>query len=150
MPTEQQQLTITAICLFDSTGRLLLVRKRGTQALMLPGGKCEPGESTLSALQRELTEELNLQLPESAISLLGQFIAPAANELNTSITATVYCAALPHAVYPAAELEQLAWLSPQAVRPDNLAPLLALHVLPALGSPWQSDLKPCDQPQSES
>lgn len=34
---------IAAACLLDAQGRLLLVRKRGTRAFMLPGGKHEPG-----------------------------------------------------------------------------------------------------------
>ncbi|ARU89253.1 NUDIX domain-containing protein [Pseudomonas sp. M30-35] len=138
MPSELPILNIAAICLFDLNGRLLLVRKRGTQAFMLPGGKCEPGESSLNALQRELLEELELRLDVNSISLLGQFSAPAANEANTRITATVYRGALPHRVYPAAELEQLEWLEAQQPRPDNLAPLLSEHVLPALGGIWLS------------
>lgn len=39
-----------AACLFDASGRLLLVRKRATRALMLPGGKAEAGEDALTAL----------------------------------------------------------------------------------------------------
>ena len=49
-------LTISAACLIDEAGRLLLVRKRNTQAFMLPGGKAEPGEDAISALSRELAE----------------------------------------------------------------------------------------------
>lgn len=138
MLSQLSVLTIAAICLFDQNGRLLLVRKRGTQALMLPGGKCEPGENTLGTLQRELYEELELRLDASTISLLGQFSAPAANETNTRIAATIYRAALPHEVYPAAELEQLKWLDAFEPWPDNLAPLLTEHVLPELGGIWQS------------
>ena len=47
-------LHIAAACLFDERGRLLLVRKRDTRFFMLPGGKREPGEDALSALEREL------------------------------------------------------------------------------------------------
>lgn len=130
-------ISIAAACLFDDSGRLLLVRKRGTQAFMLPGGKHEPGETSVQALLRELDEELNLRLTENALTRLGHFQADAANEPETRVDAHVYVAALPHPVSPAAELEELAWLIPTDPvpannSPHNLAPLLREHVLPAL------------------
>jgi 8-oxo-dGTP pyrophosphatase MutT (NUDIX family) len=63
-------LSISAACLIDDAGRLLLVRKRNTQAFMLPGGKAEPGEDARAALTRELEEELNLSLPADALQPL--------------------------------------------------------------------------------
>lgn len=109
-------LTISAACLLDDAGRLLLVRKRDTQAFMLPGGKAEPGEDAISALTRELAEELNLSLPANALQPLGQFRAAAANEANTWIDASVFQARLPHNVSAAAELEELRWLAPVTYR----------------------------------
>ncbi|MDP5685924.1 NUDIX domain-containing protein [Pseudomonas aeruginosa] len=125
-------LSISAACLFDDQGNLLLVRKRGTQAFMLPGGKREPGETPLAALQRELLEELRLPMGASTFEHLGSFQAPAANEANTRVDADIYVARLPHAVCAQAELEEPAWLVPGQAQPDNLAPLLRDHVLPAL------------------
>ncbi|MGV8409409.1 NUDIX hydrolase, partial [Pseudomonas aeruginosa] len=115
-------LSISAACLFDDQGNLLLVRKRGTQAFMLPGGKREPGETPLAALQRELLEELRLPMGASTFEHLGSFQAPAANEANTRVDADIYVARLPHAVCAQAELEELAWLVPGQAQPDNLAP----------------------------
>lgn len=125
-------LNIAAACLFDEAGRLLLVRKRGTRAFMLPGGKAEPGEDARAALERELAEELNLRLAADALSHLGQFRAPAANEANTWIDASVFRAQLLHAVSPAAELEELRWLARGETPPAELAPLLREHLLPLL------------------
>lgn len=125
-------LTISAACLFDDAGRLLLVRKRDTLAFMLPGGKAEPGEDALTALARELAEELNLSLPAAALQPLGQFRAAAANEADTWIEASVFRAHLPHSVCAAAELEELRWLAPGEVPPATLAPLLREHILPLL------------------
>lgn len=125
-------LNIAAACLLDSQDRLLLVRKRGTRALMLPGGKREADESPLEALQRELWEELQLRLETSALKPLGRFRAPAANEADTWVDAEIFVARLPHAVEAAAELEELAWLAPGEPLPDNLAPLLRDQVLKAL------------------
>ena len=125
-------LHIAAACLFDERGRLLLVRKRGTRFFMLPGGKHEPGEDALTALQRDLHEELELRLDTGALQPLGQFQAPAANEADTWLQADIFRAALPHAVQAAAELEELRWLDTTLPLPDDLAPLLREQVLPAL------------------
>jgi 8-oxo-dGTP pyrophosphatase MutT (NUDIX family) len=125
-------IRIAAACLLDQAGRLLLVRKRGTLAFMLPGGKHEPGETSVQALLRELGEELDLHLATSALTPLGHFQAAAANEPDMRVDAQVFIAALPHPVQPAAELEELAWLDPTSDYPHNLAPLLREQVLPAL------------------
>jgi 8-oxo-dGTP pyrophosphatase MutT (NUDIX family) len=125
-------LSISAACLIDAAGRLLLVRKRNTLAFMLPGGKAEPGEDAITALTRELAEELNLSLPANALQPLGRFHAVAANEAETWIDASVFQARLPHSVSAAAELEELRWLAPDDALPETLAPLLREHVLPLL------------------
>lgn len=128
-------LHIAAACLFDETGRLLLVRKRDTQMFMLPGGKRDEGETPLQTLLRELHEELQLHLPESAFTPLGHFSEVAANEADTRVEADIFRALLPHPVLPAAELEELRWLSACDPRTDDLAPLLRRHVLPLI---WPS------------
>ncbi len=66
----------------------------------------------------------------STFEHLGGFQAPAANEANTRVDADIYVAC--PAVCAQAELEELAWLVPGQAQPDNLAPLLRDHVLPAL------------------
>ena len=71
-------LSISAACLFDDQGNLLLVRKRGTQAFMLPGGEARAGRNAPSPrLQRELLEELRLPMGASTFEHLGSFQAPA-------------------------------------------------------------------------
>ena len=125
-------IRIAAGLVVDVGGRMLLVRKRGTTAFIQPGGKIEPGEASADALIRELREELGLIVPVSALTPLGQFQAAAANEPNSRVDAHVFVAALPHAVQPAAELDELAWLAPSGEHPHNIAPLLREQVLPAL------------------
>jgi 8-oxo-dGTP diphosphatase len=125
-------LTISAACLLDAEGRLLLVRKRGTSAFMLPGGKHEAGEDALAALCRELQEELGLTLPRDAFTPLGRFQAPAANEADTWISAEVFTGQVQAPVSVAAELDAQRWLVRGEPWPEDLAPLLRLHVLPAL------------------
>jgi len=83
-------IEIVAAVIQDQEGRVLLVRKRGTLAFMQPGGKRNGGEDDLTALARELREELGCRLEPSSAVHLGTFEASAANEAGRRVRAAVY------------------------------------------------------------
>ncbi|MBU1377858.1 MAG: NUDIX domain-containing protein [Alphaproteobacteria bacterium] len=114
----------------DAAGQLLTVRKRGTQRFMLPGGKREPGEDDLTALARELAEELGVRLVSA--ELLGRFEAAAANEAGATVRSHAYLVEIAGEIAIRAEIEELLWINP-ATPPDvPIAPLLVGQILPAL------------------
>ena len=125
-------LRIATACLLDEAGRVLTVRKRGTQAFMLPGGKIEAGETPQQAVERELLEELGLRIDPSLLDSLGHFQSRAANEPDHWVEADVYFTRLESAVKAQAEIDALKWLDLNAERQEHLAPLLREQVLPAL------------------
>ncbi|MGJ9402810.1 NUDIX hydrolase [Arthrobacter sp. KK5.5] len=130
MPTV---LTVAAVRLLDGSGRILLVRKRGTTVFMQPGGKLEPGEAPNAAALRELHEELGLVVAPRDLVPLGDWSGPAANEADTDIRAHLFGAMLDGEPRVAAELEEMVWESPEsALRRTDIAPLLRDHVLPEL------------------
>ena len=57
----------------DANGQVLLTRRQAHQDFALhwefPGGKVEPGESMLQALQRELQEELGIELLKAELMM---------------------------------------------------------------------------------
>ncbi|WP_409264213.1 NUDIX hydrolase [Pseudomonas sp. KCJK9000] len=123
-------IRIAAALLIDPQGRTLLVRKRGTQAFMQPGGKIDAGESAVQALVRELHEELGLLIePEQAVHL-GQFSAPAANEPGYQVQAELFRVDSAEAVAPAAEIEEVLWLAADQAANLTLAPLTRDLILP--------------------
>lgn len=126
---------VSAVVLVDHGGHLLTVRKRGTRRFMLPGGKPDHGESATRAAVRECAEEVGVILQPEALRPLGQFTAPAANEADHLVRGTIFAHPLVGTPAPAREIEEMRWLDPRRrPLPDDLAPLLAEHVIPALGS----------------
>lgn len=128
MPPDAPTLQIAAALIEDAEGRLLLVRKRGTQAFMQAGGKLEPGESPAAALARELEEELG-RAP-TRLEPLGEFSAPAANEPGHGLRAHLFRAELEGPLRAAAEIAELRWVTPAEALALPLAPLTRDQVLP--------------------
>jgi 8-oxo-dGTP pyrophosphatase MutT (NUDIX family) len=122
-------IRIAAAVIVDREGRILLVRKRGTEAFMQPGGKIGSGEEPAAALARELREELGcgaLSNPRA----LGRFIAAAAHEPGCTIEAELFAIDVDEPIVPAAEIEEAIWYD-RAAQPDlPLAPLTRDYVLP--------------------
>ncbi|MEE2523222.1 NUDIX domain-containing protein [Pseudarthrobacter sp. J75] len=132
MIPQNPRIVVSAVCVYDAAGRLLTVRKRGTTKFMHPGGKPEAGESAVEAAARELAEEVGIVIAPADLTLLGTWIADAANEAATDIEATVFSAPGVWDAVPSAEIAEIRWLDLDAALPEDLAPLLTDHVLPAL------------------
>ena len=122
-------IRIVAAVVVDEAGRVLLVRKRGTAAFMLPGGKPAPKESASEALARELVEELGCA-PASAPIPLGRFCAPAANEPGHEVRAELFAATLDGTARARGEIDSLIWHDAACEPAFPLAPLARDHVLP--------------------
>ncbi|AIG02756.1 hydrolase, NUDIX family [Pseudomonas fluorescens] len=123
-------LRIAAALLIGNDGQTLLVRKRGTQAFMQPGGKIDAGEQPVQALARELHEELGLRIDPAAAQYLGQFSAPAANEPGFTVHAELFEVRIDVPVTPAAEIEEVRWIDPAGDGGLPLAPLTRDLILP--------------------
>jgi 8-oxo-dGTP diphosphatase len=123
-------IRIVAALIRDGAGRVLLVRKRGTDAFMQPGGKRDPGEDDVTALARELDEELGCGVVPHSVASLGIFECQAANEPDRRVHAAVYAVDVIGAVAARAEIDEIVWIDPAAPPDIHLAPLTRDHVLP--------------------
>ena len=121
-------IVVAAVALVRD-GHVLTVRKRGTRRFMLVGGKLEPGESALEAALRETYEEVGLRIEDAA--LLGEFHSEAANEPGHTLHSTVFLVESDAEPVASAEIAEVRW-TPLHDHPDDLAPMLEHHVLPAL------------------
>ena len=126
----EQIISIVAALIRDEAGRVLLVRKRGTNAFMQPGGKRNRGEDDAAALARELDEELGCRVVSGSLRPLGEFLAPSANEPGFQVRASVYAVNVQGIIAARAEIEEIAWIHPVQTDGLTLAPLTRDHVLP--------------------
>ena len=123
-------IKIVAAVIRDHAGRVLLVRKRGTKAFMQPGGKLDAGEDDITALSREISEELGCVLDPASVLPLGEFDAVAANEPGFRVKANLYRVDVTGEISPSREIDEAIWVDPASPPDIHLAPLTRDHVLP--------------------
>jgi 8-oxo-dGTP diphosphatase len=121
---------VVAGLIVSADRRVLITQRRADQALPLqwefPGGKVEPGEAPVAALERELAEELGVAVVVGRIWDVLFHAYPAFD-----LVMLVYaCRLVPGAEPRAVEVADLAW-----VAPDTL--------------PGEWDILPADRPLVE-
>lgn len=123
---------IACAAILRPDGQTFLVRKHGSAIFQQPGGKIDAGEDPITALMRELHEELNLQITPDRLMPLGRFTAPAANEAGHQVTAEVFLLAHNGALHVQAELAEGRWITPAQTDGLPIAALSRQHILPRL------------------
>ncbi|MGY0036530.1 NUDIX hydrolase [Pedobacter sp. NJ-S-72] len=63
-------------------GKLLLAFSGNKNAWYLPGGKIDSGETSLQAIQREIKEELNIQMNPDLLEFYCHITAPAYGDIK--------------------------------------------------------------------
>lgn len=125
---------IAVAIIADTEGRMLVVRKRGTDAFMQPGGKIEAGESAVDALIRELREELGIMVDAAACIGLGVTSAPAAFEPGLTVEAEAFHVVGVAEIALGAEIVERRWIDADNSQGLALAPLTRDCVLPLLAT----------------
>ncbi|MFC3849409.1 TIGR00730 family Rossman fold protein [Corynebacterium hansenii] len=134
-------ILVAAVVVTDDRGRVLTVRKNGTDRFMLPGGKPEEvagpdgrgrREAPAETVIREFREELGAELDPGKLADWGVVADAAANEPGHVVVGhhQRYLGPAPE-VSPRAEIAEIRWVDPH-VPTGRLAPMLANHTLPRL------------------
>ncbi|WP_277982682.1 NUDIX hydrolase [Sphingomonas faeni] len=121
---------IAAALIDDGAGRLLLVRKAGTEWFMQAGGKIEDGETPVSALRGELDEEIGLTLVDGDARHLGCYSSPAANEPDHTVEAEIFHVRMRYTPATRSEIEEAVWVDHVTAAGMPLAPLTRDYILP--------------------
>ena len=123
-------IRIVAGLISDADGRVLLVRKTGTEFFMQPGGKVDDNELPIQTLEREIQEELGCAIVRGSEEYLGRYLATAANEPGYRLEAELFRMDIEGEPKPMAEIEELVWLPPNNPDRLKLAPFTRDSVLP--------------------
>lgn len=92
--------------------KILSTRSKGKDTYYFPGGKRESGESDEAALVREICEELTVNLKPDSLKFFGRFEAQAHGHAEGIVVVmTCYLADYQGELKPAAEIEEIAWLT---------------------------------------
>jgi 8-oxo-dGTP pyrophosphatase MutT (NUDIX family) len=108
---------ITAGLIVIKDKQLLLAFSNNKQAFYLPGGKTDPGETTVDTLIREVFEELNIRLSPGDLQFYTHITAPAFGEQTGVIMEQdCYTTSLQHDPVPSAEIGELRYFNTSAYR----------------------------------
>jgi 8-oxo-dGTP pyrophosphatase MutT (NUDIX family) len=119
-------MRVIAAAVLGPKGLMLVSKRAAPDMFYLPGGKPEPGEAPLDCLERELAEELGVEI--DGVEPFAEVRAPAALE-GVEMWMTVFLARLRGLPVPAAEIAALRWWPESRVK---LAPAVRDCVIPRL------------------
>ena len=128
-----REITKIGLAVMDGD-RVLLVKKRGSEFLILPGGKPEKNETDKQTLSRELEEELGCRLVSDQLIFLGTFSDEAAGMPGVHVTVRLYAGSVVGTPIPHAEIDSIVWWTPAENDHLVLAPSLKNSILPFLKS----------------
>ena len=135
-----REITKIGLAVMDGD-RVLLVKKRGSDFLILPGGKPEKNETDAQTLSRELDEELGCRVSEQ-LTFLGAFSDEAAGMPGVKVTVRLYAGSIVGTPIPHAEIDSLVWWTPTGQHHSMLAPSLRNSILPFLNSNFFAGSQP--------
>ena len=115
MNTNEQTIALhTAGLVVIQENKLLLAFSNNKKAWYLPGGKIDAGETAPEALQREILEELGVQLQASGLQYYTHITAPAfGEEKNLVMEQDCYRYTLTETLQPGNEIGGIQFFSPE-------------------------------------
>ncbi|MBA4855357.1 SIR2 family protein [Nocardia farcinica] len=109
---------------------LLLVRSRGRDALILPGGAIEGDESVEQAIRREVREELGVEVQSARCWRTFEDVA--AFEPGVRVRIESVRGRITGIPVPGAEISQIVWFDIDETDQSSLSPIIRNQVIPAL------------------
>ena len=108
--------------------KVLLVRKKSGDDLIVPGGTVHPGEASEDTLHREIREELGIAV--QGARFWATFEDAAAFEPGATVRIRAYTGELRGKPRPSSEIAELFWINSRSV--ERLSPIVKNKIVPAL------------------
>ncbi len=100
--------------------RVLFVKEKEFDFLVIPGGRREPGETDLQTLEREIMEELGCKVKNP--KLFRSLAAPSVDG-NDSVKSQVFLTGLDGTPSACSEIERLVWIDRESFREHRHTPI---------------------------
>jgi 8-oxo-dGTP diphosphatase len=117
----KRQLQVVAGVLYDTAGRVLLAQRPAGKFMAgkweFPGGKLQAGESERAALERELAEELGIEVLECVALMRLEHQYP-----DRRVSLSVWRVSQFSGSAEGREGQQLRWVAPAALFGEDLLP----------------------------
>lgn len=111
-------------------GKLLVVRKKGSDVFLSPGGKVERGESLQDCVVREIKEEISVDVRD--LHFMGTYSSQSAIE-NTRITLHAWFVKYSGTVAASSEIEEIRWIGLGDLETGvKIGSVFLKHVIPSL------------------
>lgn len=121
LPSSSNRVEVAAAVILHGDGRFLLGQRPAGKVYAgyweFPGGKVEPGEAPLAALQRELHEELGITVEEAHPWLTRDY-----DYVHAAVRLRFFRVARWSGTLHGRENQRFSWQSPQAISVDPLLP----------------------------
>ncbi len=101
-----------AAAIIEDEGRFLIAKRKEDAHLAglweFPGGKCEPGETLVSCLGRELREELGIEVTQPKFFMIQRFQYPKKN-----IELHFFSCSISHGMPTSLGCQEFRWVEPK-------------------------------------
>jgi 8-oxo-dGTP diphosphatase len=112
--------------------QFLVTRSAGKDIFIAPGGKLEPGETAIQALQREIEEEIQVTINPMTLESIGTFRAVAAGKQDLIVEMEVFIINdIEGEPQPSSEVEEIRWIDSQT-KDIELGSIFEHDVMPIL------------------
>lgn len=113
--------------------KFLITRTRGKSFFVSPGGKIEEGETIIEALERELKEELDINIDIESLEDFGIFYALAQGLENKYLEMNVFIVNKYNGeIVPSREIEEVMWIDSKLPPNIELGSIFKHDILPKL------------------
>ena len=129
--SEHKLIRKVGLALFKDKKIIMLRDNLNDTVFYFAGGTVEDGESDMECLQREIREELAVDVDPDTVEFLEEFEAPAHGKENTIVQIRLYKANVIGEPRPSEETEEIQYFD-SSVDPKFLSEIAIKHAFPWL------------------